>query len=136
MSKKIIIILSCVIIVGVAIGLYLAKNIDNEEEKEVEYTITYEGLKCDSPFIYLYKDGSYDYFDSIALNGKELSYVTGEYSYDIKKIISSNDKYEVTEDSTYYIQDGNDDLYEISSKNEEMIKFLDKYDLKLDKCID
>ena len=87
------------------------------------YTITYSGLNCLTPTLYLYSDKTYEYYYTFASSGSKIKPLTGSYNYDIEKLISNIDDSLENILSTYYIKT-KDNVYVVNDNNEEMNDFL------------
>lgn len=109
--------------------------LDNiEYEAKLSYTISFVGIDCQTPTLYLYNDNTYEYYDTY--NEDNLIPKTGTYDYDIKTIINNIDKYKEDNYGQYIIKDENQKSYTTYKTNIELQNFLKKLNINLDKCIE
>ncbi len=109
---------------------------DIQNEPKLMYTITYDGIDCMTPSLYLYSDNTYEYYYTFSTNNKKIIPKTGIYNYDITKIINSVDKYEENPIGPYYIKDSNDNSYITYNTNIELQEFLKSLNITLEKCLE
>lgn len=109
--------------------------LNNAENVKLSYTISYEGIDCDTPKLYLYSDNSFEY-DTIAINeSNDQILKSGIYNYDIKKIIDNIDKYKDDNHEPYSIIDENGNKYFTYSTNVELEELLSSLNVTLEKCL-
>lgn len=109
--------------------------LNNAENVKLSYTISYEGIDCDTPKLYLYSDNSFEY-DTIAINERNDQILkSGIYNYDIKKIIDNIDKYKDDNHEPYSIIDENGNKYFTYSTNVELEELLSSLNVTLEKCL-
>lgn len=109
--------------------------LNNAENVKLSYTISYEGIDCDTPNLYLYSDNSFEY-DTFAINeSNEQILKSGIYNYDIKKIIDNIDKYKDDNHEPYSIIDENGNKYITYSTNSELEELLSSLNVTLKKCL-
>ena len=84
-------------------------------------------ILCETVKLEIYNDHTYKYYD-----GKSVS--SGTYSYDVKKIIENNDKYEKNDYGVYILKTKNK-KYEIYDTNDDLISLLKEINIDLDTCI-
>lgn len=106
-----------------------------DKEKIIEFTITYKGINCPTPTLYLYSDNTYEYYYTFTSEGNELIPKTGKYNYDITKIIKNVDKYEENDFGEYYIKDKQGKEYVILNTNIHLQELLNSLDITLDTCL-
>ncbi len=106
-----------------------------ENEAKLSYTISYNGIDCPTPTLYLYSDNTYEYYDTFGIGNKKLTPKTGTYNYDIKKIISNIDKYEENSAGPYSIKEENGKNYITYNTNTELQELLTSLDITLEKCL-
>ena len=105
----------------------------NNNNLELIYTISYNGINCDTPILHLYNDNTYEYYYTFTSDDKKLTPKTGTYNVDIDKIITNN----IKSDYDYYtIRDENNNKnYNISENNVELHNFLKSINVKLSTCL-
>ena len=108
------------------------KNIENEPK--LSYTISYNGINCPTPILYLYSDNSYEYYYTFATDDQKLIPKTGTYNYDITKIIKNIDKYKENNFGPYTINDANGNNHTTYNTNTELKELLNSLNLTLEKC--
>lgn len=106
-----------------------------QDEPKLMYTITYHGLNCETPILYLYSDNTYEYYYTFSTNNEKLNAKTGTYNYDITKIINNIDKYKEDSTGPYSIKDANGTNYSTYITNIELKEFLSSIDVSLSKCL-
>ena len=109
------------------------KNI--EKDPKVTYVISYDGIDCDTPTLYLYSDNTYEFFDTGSVDYKPIVPKTGSYNYDISKIISSSNNYPADKVGPYIIIDYDGNGYQVYSSSLELQEFLNSLNLKLEACL-
>ena len=109
---------------------------DISNDSKLTYTITFNGLNCQTPVLYLYSDNTYEYYYTFSANGEPLIPKTGTYNYDITKIINNINKYKENNTGTYYIKDNNDNNYQTYNTNIELQEFLKSINITLEKCLE
>lgn len=109
---------------------------DIQDLPKLMYTITYEGIKCDTPTLYLYSNNTYEYYYTYAIGNKKLIPKTGTYNYDMTKIINNIDNYEQDLSGVYIITDNNGNNYETYRTNIELQEFLKSLNVTLEKCLE
>ena len=105
-----------------------------ESAAKLSYIISYDGINCNTPTLYLYSDNTYEYYDTFNTNNGKLIPKTGVYNYDIIKLISNIDKYE----ENYYpysIIDENGNNYVTYNTNIELKELLSSLNITLEKCL-
>lgn len=109
--------------------------LNSAENVKLSYTISYEGIDCDTPKLYLYSDNSFEY-NTFAINeSNNLIFKTGTYNYDVKKIIDNKDKYEENP-YPYSIIDENGNKYFIYNTNNELKELLETLNIELETCLE
>ena len=106
-----------------------------ENEVKLAYTISYSGMNCPTPTLYLYNDNTYKYYYTFSTDNEKLIPKTGTYNYDIKKIINNIDKYEENNFGTYSIKEENGKNYTTYNTNTELQELLTSLDITLEKCL-
>ena len=106
-----------------------------ENEVKLAYTISYSGMNCPTPTLYLYNDNTYKYYYTFSTDNEKLISKTGTYNYDIKKIINNIDKYEENNFGTYSIKEENGKNYTTYNTNTELQELLTSLDITLEKCL-
>lgn len=103
------------------------------ENKQAIYTISYISQDCPSPYLYVYNDNTYEFYDSIS---KEKPPVpkAGKFDYDILKIAESIMENEVNEEKLYSVR-YKDKEYVTSASNKNLSEFLQLIDVDLEKCV-
>ncbi len=81
---------------------------ENDESKKLSYTISYNGINCLTPTLYLYNDNTYKYYYTFSTDNKKIVPKTGTYNYDITKIINSIEKYEENSFEPYLTKEENE----------------------------
>ncbi len=107
-----------------------------EDEAKLSYTISYIGINCPTPTLYLYSDNTYEYFYTFGIDNEKLIPKTGIYNYDITKIINNIKKYKENPTGPYYIKDSNGNKYKTYITNVELQEFLKSLDITLEKCLE
>ena len=123
--------------------MLLQSIIDNDEKllddykdgAKLLYTISYDGIYCETPILYLYNDNTYEYFDTYSFTDIEIIPKTGTYNYNIENIIANIDKYEANMMGQYYIKSANN-TYTTYNSNIELMEFLSSINVTLEKCLD
>lgn len=110
------------------------ENIDNEAK--LLYTISYNGLNCMSPVLYLYSDNTYEYYYTFGSSNEKLIPKTGTYDYDVNSIINNIDKYEENLFGPYYIKDAKGNNYTTYNSNIELQELLSSIGVTLEKCLE
>lgn len=106
-----------------------------EDEAKLSYTISYNGINCLTPTLYLYSDNTYEYYYTFDTGNEKLIPKTGTYNYDITKIINSIDKYEENSFGSYLIKEENGNNYTTYNTNIELQELLASLDITLEKCL-
>ncbi len=109
---------------------------DIQNEAKLIYTITYNGIDCQTPSLYLYSDNTYEYYYTFSTNNEILVPKKGTYDYDITKIINNINKYEENQMGSYYIKDSNNNSYVTYNTNIELQELLKSLDITLEKCLE
>ncbi|MBR4262315.1 MAG: hypothetical protein IKQ35_03015 [Bacilli bacterium] len=104
------------------------------EEEELVYIISYSGVNCPTPILYLYNDNTYEYYYTFATGYQKPTPKIGNYNYDINKIIKNIDKYKEDPSGIYNINELNGKTYKTYSTNAELKEFLNSIDVKLEEC--
>ena len=107
-----------------------------ENEAKLSYIISYNGINCPTPTLYLYSDNTYEYYYTFGTDNKKLIPKTGTYNYDITKIINNIDKYEENRFGPYSIKEENGKDYTTYNTNTELQELLTSLDIKLEKCLE
>lgn len=105
-------------------------------EAKLTYTISYNGIKCPTPTLYLYSDNTYEYYYTFGTDNEKLIPKTGTYNYDITKIINNIDKYEENSFGPYSIKEENGKNYTTYNTNTELQELLKSLDITLEKCLE
>lgn len=101
--------------------------------KKVVFMISYLSSKCPSPYLYIYNDNTYELYDSLSKDKPPVPQ-SGEFSYDIVKIIRTIHDYELQAENNFFVK-YKDKEYSTSSTNKELREFLDLIDVNLETCI-
>lgn len=101
---------------------------------ELVYKITYDGLNCPTPILYLYSNNTYEYYYTFTTTGKTIIPSTSTYNYDISKIINSASNYEERPSGPYYITDKDGNKTKTYDSNVELNEFLNSINVTLAKC--
>ena len=107
-----------------------------ESEAKLTYTISYNGINCPTPTLYLYSDNTYEYYYTFGTDNEKLIPKTGTFNYDITKIISNIDKYEENSFGPYLIKEENGKNYTTYNTNTELQELLTSLDITLEKCLE
>ena len=107
-----------------------------ENEARLSYTISYNGINCPTPTLYLYSDNTYEYYYTFGTDNEKLIPKTGTYNYDIKKIISNIDNYEENSFGPYSIKEENGKSYTTYNTNNELQELLSSLNITLEKCLE
>ena len=107
-----------------------------ENEAKLVYTISYNGINCPTPILYLYSDNTYEYYYTFDTDNEKLIPKTGIYNYDIKKIINNIGEYEKNSFGQYSIKDENVKNYTTYNTNIELQELLSSLDIMLEKCLE
>lgn len=107
--------------------------LDDAEEVTLLYTITYNGINCPTPTLYLYSDNTYEYYYTFGYGNKKLTPITGEYNYDMNKLIENINNYKPDSIGPYNIKTETR-TYTTYSTNEELKELLDTIGIELEKC--
>lgn len=107
-----------------------------EKEAKLIYTISYNGINCQTPLLYLYSDNTYEYYDRISFGTEVEKPKIGVYYYDINKIIKNIDKYEKNSAGPYYIKEAYGKTYVTYDTNIDLQDFLKSLNIELTKCVE
>lgn len=107
-----------------------------EDEAKLTYTISYNGINCQTPILYLYSDNTYEYYYTFGTDNEKLIPKTGTYNYDITKIINNIDKYEENSFGPYSIKEENGKNYTTYNTNTELQELLTSLGVTLEKCLE
>lgn len=107
-----------------------------ESKAKLTYTISYNGINCSTPTLYLYSDNTYEYYYTFDTDNEKLIPKTGTYNYDITKIINNIDKYEENSFGPYSIKEENGKNYTTYNTNTELQELLTSIDITLEKCLE
>ena len=107
-----------------------------ESKAKLTYTISYNGINCPTPTLYLYSDNTYEYYYTFGTDNEKLIPKTGTFNYDITKIISNIDKYEENSFGPYLIKEENGKNYTTYNTNTELQELLTSLDITLEKCLE
>ena len=107
-----------------------------EDEAKLSYTISYNGIDCPTPTLYLYSDNTYEYYYTFGTDNEKLIPKTGTYNYDIMKIINNINKYEENSFGPYSIKEENGKSYTTYNTNSELQEFLSSLNITLEKCLE
>lgn len=107
-----------------------------ESKAKLTYTISYNGINCPTPTLYLYSDNTYEYYYTFDTDNEKLIPKTGTYNYDITKIINNIDKYEENSFGPYSIKEENGKNYTTYNTNTELQELLTSIDITLEKCLE
>ncbi len=110
------------------------KNINNEAK--LAYTITYSGINCLTPTLYLYNDSTYEYYYTFSEGDKKLAPKTGTYNYDFTKIINNIDKYENNHIGMFNIKDEKGNNYITYGNNIELQELFKLLNVNVEKCLE
>lgn len=108
---------------------------DYENTPKLLYTISYNGINCLTPTLYLYDDNTYEYYYTQTFSDKPLSPKTGNYDYNISTIINNIDKYDENPAGPYYIKSSDGKTYETYNSNNELIEFINLLGIKMEMCL-
>lgn len=136
MKDKKVIVVVCLLLLAVLACVFFYTKKDSSTERELLYTIKYDGIDCMTPEIYLYDDNTYEFYYTYAMEGIELVPKTGKYNYDISKIINNIDKYGEDPAGPYIIKTKDDEQYITYGTNKELREFLDSLNLEFEKCLE
>lgn len=103
------------------------------EVKQAIFTISYISQDCSSPYLYVYNDNTYEFYDSIS---KEKPPVprAGKFDYDIIKIVENIMDSGVNEERLYNVR-YKEKEYIVSASNKELSEFLQLIDVNMETCI-
>ena len=107
-----------------------------ESKAKLTYTISYNGINCPTPTLYLYSDNTYEYYYTFDTDNEKLIPKTGTYNYDITKIINNIDKYEENSFGPYSIKEENGKNYTTYNTHPELQELLTSIDITLEKCLE
>ena len=108
-----------------------------ENEAKLAFTISYRGINCLTPVLYLYDDNTYEYYYTFSSSDKPLTPKTGKYEVDINQIIANLDNHsDLDKYIVYTIKTEDGTTYEISAGNEEINNFLDSLSITLAMCLE
>lgn len=107
-----------------------------ETEAKLSYTISYSGINCPTPTLYLYSDNTYEYYYAFTTDDEKIIPKTGTYNYDITKIINNIEKYEENSFGPYSIKEENGKNYVTYNTNTELKELLSSLDITLEKCLE
>ena len=111
---------------------------NNESLLELEnriallYTISYRGINCLTPELYLYSDKTFFFSDDKYVDNDNKD---NSYDYDFSKIINNIDKYKSDKSLDYYVIESADGtVYRTNSNNVELMSFLKSLGIRLEQC--
>lgn len=107
-----------------------------ESEAKLTYTISYNGIDCLTPTLYLYSDNTYEYYYTFGIDKEKLIPKTGTFNYDITKVINNIDKYEENSFGPYSIKKENGKNYTTYKTNTELQELLTSIGITLEKCLE
>lgn len=147
MKKKKVLLISVIVLLFLAILIcsYLYSN--KPSKAQLLYTISFNGINCPTPILYLYDDNTYEYYYTFEVGNNTPRPKTGTYNYDITKIIdnnnNNNNEEEVSSESPwltigpyYTIKDNSGNEYDIYSSNDELQQLLKQLNVKLSVCLE
>lgn len=135
-NKKALIIGILFVVVTMALLIPSLIKKGENKEKELKYEFYYNGLNCLTPYIKLYSDNTYEYFEYYGEDEEGSQPEIGTYYYDINTIIDNIDKYEETPAGPYIIKTPNGNSYTTYNSNIELMEFLNTHNLVLEKCLE
>ncbi len=101
----------------------------------LEFTITYDGINCPTPVLYLYSDNTYEYYYTFTSEDKPLTPKTGKYKVDMNQLIANLDNYENEANySIYTIETEDGTFYSTPSSNKEINDLLTSINVTLTMC--
>lgn len=110
--------------------------VETEKNQKLAFTISYNGINCPTPILYLYDDNTYKYYYKLGIGSDVNIPKIGIYNYEINKIIDNIDKYEENAAGPYYIKDANGQTYVTYDTNVELQEFLKSVNIELAKCLE
>ncbi len=108
---------------------------DISSKPNVAYIISYTGMNCLTPTLYLYNDNTYEYYYTFAAGDKKLTPKTGTYDFDVQEIIDSIIEKE-SNIGFYTIKNNMDESYKIATNNEKINELLGSINVSLMKCLE
>jgi len=108
---------------------------DIDSKPSVLYVITYQGVNCLTPTLYLYSDNTYEYYYTFSTDGKKLTPKMGTYDFDIKEVLKSSPS-EESKIGYYTIKDNNNKTYKVSALDQKMNELLGSINVSLSKCLE
>jgi hypothetical protein len=131
--KKLLILIICLVI-GFGLGYYFTKeNKKKEKEKSdaLAFIITDVSKNCLSNGIHVYYNDKYEVYKAFYVDGEKMKPIrTGNYNYDINKIIDNIDSYTKDNDTymNYNIKIKDDNHVVAMQGNKELREFMDSID--------
>lgn len=110
----------------------LLTKIDNVDV-ELVFSLQSQMLKCPSPTLYVYSDGTYEYFYTYSYNDKKIVPKTGTYDYDTDLILKDITNYEVDNRSSYALTDSDNKLH-VLADYKPLDDFLDSIGINIHTC--
>lgn len=105
----------------------------DDYNKELVFSLESRMLKCPSPTLYVYNDGTYEYYYTHSSNNKELIPKKGTYNYDTNLILNNIANYEVDTTSSYALTDNGNKLH-ILADYKPLEDFLTSIDINIHTC--
>jgi len=94
-------------------------------------------FNCLTVSLNVYNDNTYRYIYTYGINGEKPKYKEGIYTYDVSKLLTNINNYDIPEKNIGpFILTMNDKSYEIYDNNIELQEFLQSISINLDKCLD
>ena len=100
----------------------------------ISYKIKYFGINCETPSLELSNDNTYKYIYGYNNVTNEVLFKTGNYNYNIDKILIDN--IDIIKSEYYQITSKENIKYLISTDNIEINKFLNSLNINLKTCYD
>lgn len=103
----------------------------------LSYVVSYSGINCLTPKLYLYSDNTYEYYYTFGTIDEKVIPKTGTYNANIENIINNSPKADTTNGIYYTISDKkNNNSYIIDVTNKELNNLLRTLNVSLAKCLE
>lgn len=110
--------------------------LNKDNKVSLSYTISYSGINCLTPTLYLYSDNTYEYYYTFGVDNQRIVPKTGSYNIDILDIITTREEVNDYMAGVYTITDANKKSYSISVGNNKINNLLKTLNAPLAKCLE
>lgn len=108
---------------------------DIKDDTKLIYTISYSGINCLTPVLYLYDDNTYEYYYTFNTDEAPLIPKTGYYNYDVQKIIDNINGHKEDKYGVYTILDRDGKSYTTNSSNIKLQELIKQLGINFEQCL-